>query len=303
MKMTDRLFCTGLFLLLILLPLQSLSAITVEHRQGSVTLPAVPQRVVVFDLSVLDTLEALGVEVIGVPKAHLPQRMAHYRDARYADVGSLFEPNLEVLAALKPDLIILGGRSAPAYRSLRRLAPTIDLTQDYDDFIGGLKSNVRTLARIFDQVEAAEQQLDSIDQQVMAIRSLTGDAGKALVIITNGGRLAAYGPGSRFGWIHDVLGMPPVVSGLRQHEHGDPISFEYLLQQNPDYLFVIDRDTAINTDPRAARATLDNQLVHQTRAWQQNRVVYLDPVNWYIVIAGLSATPAMLEEFRAALQP
>ncbi len=49
------------------------TTITVEHAQGSTSnVPVNPEKVFTFDLGVLDTLDALGVEPAGVPEATLP---------------------------------------------------------------------------------------------------------------------------------------------------------------------------------------------------------------------------------------
>ena len=84
--------------------------------------------------------------------------------------------------------------------------------------------------------------------------------------------------------------------------HGEPISFEFLLQYDPQWLFVIDRDAAIGTeDAQPAAAVLDNELTHQTNAWQDGQIVYLNPFNWYIVSgAGLTSANDMLDELNAA---
>lgn len=279
----------------------SLAEITVEHAQGSTTLPATPERVVTFDIASLDTLNTLGVDVIGLPKDFVPERLAQYRGDAYTNVGSLFEPDFETLAALQPDLIIVANRSSAAFDDLSKIAPTIDLTVWGAGYLDQLRDRVTTLGDIFGQQDSVTSALAALDADVSATRDLADDAGTALIILTSGGRISAYGPGSRFGWLHDELGVKPVIEDVEAATHGDPVSFEFLLETNPDYLFVIDRDSAINAGD-AARATLDNDLVRQMDAVQNDRVTYLDPVNWYIVMSGLTATDRMVEEVKATLE-
>lgn len=273
----------------------------VHHQQGELYFDAVPNKVVTFDLSALDSLDALGIEILGVPRSFIPEPLADYRDPRYTSIGSLFEPDFETLAALKPDLIIVGGRSAPAYQHLSRLAPTLDLSHDFTNFLQDFRANTRILGKIFDKEAEVEERLAIIDEQLEATRKLASEAGTALVIVTSGGRISAYGPGSRIGWIHDELEFEPAIRQLRQANHGDPVSFEFLLKVDPDWLLVLDRDLAIQAGQGSARALLDNELMQQTQAWQKDRIVYLDSITWYNLISGLQATPAMIEELRAAL--
>ena len=64
-------------------------------------------------------------------------------------------------------------------------------------------------------------------------------------------------------------------------KHGQAVSFEYLLKANPDWLLVLDRDAAIGKEGDAAKRLLDNKLVHATKAWRNQQVVYLNAANWY----------------------
>jgi iron complex transport system substrate-binding protein len=85
--------------------------VSVTDATGQVVdVPTSPARVVVFDMSLLDSLDTLGVPVAGLPKQNVPEFLAEYRDARYADVGTLFEANLEAVNAADPDLILVAGR-------------------------------------------------------------------------------------------------------------------------------------------------------------------------------------------------
>ena len=64
------------------------------------------------------------------PPPPLPPQLEQYADKRYLKVGSMFEPNYEVIHAAAPQVIFVAGRSAPKYDELSRLAPTVDLTVD-----------------------------------------------------------------------------------------------------------------------------------------------------------------------------
>ena len=66
-----------------------------------------------------------------------------------------------------------------------------------------------------------------------------------MVVLTSDKQISAYGSGSRFGLIHDVLGVEPVDKNIEVSLHGQSVSSEYISEKNPDYLFVIDRSAAI----------------------------------------------------------
>ena len=279
------------------------ATVPVKHARGETAVPANPTKTVVMDLAVLDTLHALGVEATGVPSvAKLPPQLAQYADQRYLKVGTMFEPNYEVIHAAAPQVIFVAGRSAPKYDELARLAPTVDLTVDAKDLVGSVTRNTETLAAIYGKQAQATEKLNALRASISALNAKASGAGSALIVLTTGGKMSAYGPGSRFGVIHDAFGVKPATTGLSVSNHGQAISFEFIAQTDPDWLFVIDRDAAIGREGVSAQRMLDNELVRQTKAWKQKRVVYLNGYNWYLMgSAGLTAMQQNVDEIAGAL--
>jgi iron complex transport system substrate-binding protein len=276
--------------------------VSVTDATGQVVdVPTSPARVVVFDMSLLDSLDTLGVPVAGLPKQNVPEFLAEYRDARYADVGTLFEANLEAVNAADPDLILVAGRSAELKDDLSPIAPTLDLTTDSTRLMADYERNARTLGTVFDKEAEVEKRLGELNTSITETKGLAADAGRGLVVLTSGTEATAYGPGSRFGIIHDVLGIAPAIPDVEAATHGEAISFELIAQTNPDRMFVVDRDAATG-NPANAQQVLNNELVTGTAAWRNGDVTYLDPTRWYIANAGLSTLPASVEEIRASLQ-
>jgi len=272
--------------------------ITVTHAQGETVLAGTPENIIVFDLAAIDVLDALGIEIDGVPDATFPDYLSQYADL--PKFGSLFDPDFEAIAAAAPDLIIVAGRSSTAYPQLSEIAPTIDVSNDWLDFRGSIENNTRTIAGIFGLEDEAEALIANLEAEVAETQALAADAGTGLVIMTSAGAVTAYGPGSRFGWIHETAGITPVIEDVEAATHGDAISFEFLLETNPDWFFVIDRDTGV-TGENLAEATLDNELVAQTTAWQNDQVVYVEPVRAYIVNGGIQAFTYMIDQIGDAL--
>ena len=69
-----------------------------EHAQGTTDVPVNPETVYTFDLGVLDSLDALGVEVDGVPEAVYPESLAQYGERSYTKIGSMKEPDFEAIS-------------------------------------------------------------------------------------------------------------------------------------------------------------------------------------------------------------
>ncbi|KAA0676507.1 siderophore ABC transporter substrate-binding protein [Roseomonas genomospecies 6] len=274
---------------------------TVRHAQGETRLPPKLDPVLVFDMAALDTLDALGVAVAGVPTGLKPPHLAKYDGPSYAKIGTFFEPDYEAVNAADPGLIIAGGRAAPKYAELSRIAPTVDMTTDQDDFLASSIANAETLGRIFGKTALVKQKADRLRASIAELKAAAATAGKGLLVLTTGGKMSAYGPGSRFGILHTEFGIQPAAPDLKVANHGQAISFEFILETNPDWLFVIDRDAAIGQDGKPARQFLDNDIVRRTTAWRKNQVVYLNGGNWYIVGGGLTALQRNVDDLLAAL--
>ena len=276
--------------------------VSVTHAQGETTVPFDPETVVVFDVGVLATLDALDVDAAGVPDAVFPESLARYGEDDVPKVGSLFEPDYEAVAALEPDLIIVGGRSAAVYPQLAEIAPTIDMTVDNADFLPSFEERTTALGEVFGAEDEVAERLDALDARIAEVAEAAPDAGDALFVMTNAAELAAYGPNTRFGLVYDELGLTPADPDLTAADHGDAISFEYLAETDPDVLLVLDRDAAIGQSGTAAEQVLDNELVHGTTAWRNDDVHYVDSTVWYIAPNGLPSVEQMVEEVAAAVE-
>ncbi|WP_226886538.1 siderophore ABC transporter substrate-binding protein [Nisaea nitritireducens] len=276
--------------------------VVVEHAKGTTTLPAIPEKVLVFNLSALDVLDAIGVEVTGVPGGPKPEHLAKYASGSYLNVGSLFEPDYEAVVAAEPDLVIVGGRSSRNYDDLSKIAPTIDLSAGWDNHIEDAKRNALTLGKVFGKEAEVRALVDKLESSTAELQALAGKAGTALAMITTGGKMSAHGPGSRFSVLYDVYGFKPAVEDLGTGLHGQPISFEFLLETDPDWLFVVDRDAAIGREAQSAAAMLDNEIIHKTKAWKAGHIVYVNAGNWYLAGTGLQALQMNVDEIAGALK-
>ena len=100
--------------------------------------------------------------------------------------------------------------------------------------------------------------------------------------------------------MHDVLGFTPADEKIEVSTHGQNISFEYILEKNPDVLFVIDRDAAIGNGA-SAQGAIENDLVKKTEAFKNNKIVYLNGEYWYLSGGGLLSMKEMIKEVEAGL--
>lgn len=283
---------------------EAAETVTVTHPQGETTVVKNPETIVVFDYSALDTLDQLGIPVAGVPQGTaIPPFLTQYTSDEYANVGTLFEPDFEQVNALQPDLIIIGGRSAAQYEALSEIAPTLDVSVDASNYVETFGAYINNLGLIFDKESEVEERLAALDARIAEVQALAESTGaQGLIIMTNGGEVAGYGPGSRFGMIHDMFGVAPTTDTMVAETHGDTISFEFILEQNPDVIYVIDRDSAIGQEAESAQQVMDNELVASTNAGSNDNIVYMDSAAWYLANAGLSSFETMINDVASGLE-
>lgn len=276
--------------------------VTVNHELGETDVPKNPENVVVFDYGIVDTLDKLDIEVAGVAKGNIPSYLEKYESDDYANIGSLKEPDFEKIAEIDPDVIIISGRQASVADQLEEIAPTIHLGVDTTNYMDSFKENMATVGEIFGKEAEIEEELASIEESIASVNDKAAENDEnALIILANDDKISAYGPSSRFGLIHDVLGVPAVDDSIDASTHGMNVSFEYVMEQDPDLLYVVDRTAAIGGES-SAEQMVENDIVKNTKAYENEDIFYLDPDYWYLSGGGLVSVSEMINEIDASLE-
>ncbi len=273
--------------------------IVVKHSLGEAVVNKNPEKVIVFDYATLDSLDAMGIEIIGLPKSNIPTFLEKFNDEKYEDVGTLFEPNFEKIFELQPDVIFVSGRQAEVYEELAKIAPTVYFEVDGADYMGSVTKNLKILGEIFGKEKFIEEELASINTSIEELNKRAAESGKnALIVMANDGNISAFGEGSRFGIIHGDFGFEPVDKEIKVGNHGNSITFEYILEKNPDYVFVIDR-AATTGGSVTAEKIFDNEIIKQTDAYKNGKIIYLSSQVWYVASGGLTGTKVMIEDINS----
>jgi len=275
--------------------------ITVSHPLGEVTVKKNPERIIVFDYATLDSLDEMGIEVLGLPKSNIPEYLNKFNDEKYEDVGTLFEPDFEKIYELNPDVIFISGRQLELYEELNEIAPTVFLQVDGAKYMESVTNNLKILGQLFDREEFVEEQLSGINSSINEIKEKVTEKGlNALVVMANDTSISAFGKGSRFGMVHEEFGFEPADPNLDVANHGNSITFEYILEKNPDYIFIIDRSATVGGNV-TAKELFSNELMKETEAYKNGRIVYLTSQVWYVSSGGLQGTNIMIEDIQQVL--
>lgn len=277
--------------------LEAESSMKIVHDLGETEVATNPKKVVVFDYSILDTMDVLGIEnVVGLPKASLPESLKKYEDEKYADLGGLKEPDLEAIKSQNPDLIIIGGRQADFYDQLSEIAPTISVSKDNKDYLGSAKENIDTVAKLFGIEEKANEEFAKVEKKIEELNKTVKEKGvEALTVMVNEGNLSVYGEESRFGILYQAFGFKSKDQNIEDSSHGQNVTFEYLAKQNPEVMFVLDRGVATGGS-ETAKAVLNNDIVKSTDAYKNDKIVYLDGPTWYVNDGGLNSLNTMIDD-------
>lgn len=303
------------------------------HAQGVVTLPDIPRKVVVLDLAALDTLDALGIPVVGVPalrEGMWPDYLKKYAGEEYAKVGSLFEPDLGAIRGLEPDLIIVGGRSRRALDDLSSIAPTMDLSTSTTGFIPSVVNNILTLGAIFEIEQQATATALQLLNDVRALHASAGEQSNGLLLFTVGEKVRPQVPATRFGIVYELVGIEPIVTPAdagpprerrtpvpddapaevkaaeearqKARDRADAERLAQILARQPQWLFVIDRNSAFRERDNAADVLAATDDVASSDAWKAGRVIHLSGGGWYLVGGGVQQLRQTIARIEAAFE-
>ncbi|KYG89676.1 siderophore ABC transporter substrate-binding protein [Metasolibacillus sp. FSL H7-0170] len=267
-----------------------------------VTFEEMPKNIIVFDYGFLDTLDALGVEgIVGIAanggKGNIPTHIKEkYVTDSVADVGSLKAIDFEKVAATNPDAIFISGRQSTFYEELKEITPNVVfIGSDNENYVNGVFETVDLAAKIFDKEEKAEELKANLQAKVDAVKEKAAGYENALVAMYNDKKISGFdnGPESRFAYVYNDFGFKPVTTDIKSSSHGSDFSYESILSVDPEVLLIVDRTAS---DVETIKADIENDIIKQTRAYKEGKIVYLDGVNWYFSSNGVTTESDKLDE-------
>ncbi|MBT2228045.1 ABC transporter substrate-binding protein [Nonomuraea sp. NEAU-A123] len=147
---------------------------TIKHAMGETTIPAQPKRVVALDQSFVDAVLTLQTPVVGYTTYRsIDTKLPDYLGSVAAEygkeatpVGTLEQPSLEKIMALKPDLIVSAKvRHEALYDKLSKIAPTV-----FSETTGAIwKDNVRLMGQALGKEQLADTTIKSYEERAAKI--------------------------------------------------------------------------------------------------------------------------------------
>ncbi len=284
----------------------TVSAVNGTNEYIDMEVPYDPQSVAVLSYASADILVSLGLEdrITGMIKDSVPEHLQYLADDEsIVDLGGMKEIDMEAMAALAPDVIFSSDRTAGNYDDYVVIAPTVASFVDYDNgltFFEAWQANVDTHATIFGMEEEVKAVSDAYSERIDAIAEVA-DGQTCLLTLFTGGNINALGNEGRIGIIATDMGFEN-LNADENVNHGDEFTYEALLEINPEWVFVIDKDAAVGDEATLAQDLMDNPVVEQSTAFQNDQIVYLDngPA-WYLCDGGIEAMDLMIASVEKAV--
>ena len=269
---------------------------TIVHDFGTTELKKAPKRIVILDNLYGEILDPLDITPVGATTGQADSQefstlfKKQYKDAKVVSVGWQGNPDLDKIAELKPDLILMTGEQEDLYDELSEIAPTVGYQINTDENWDYHETSLK-VAEIFDKRDEMKKDLDRLDarEAVFAenVKAKFGDQKLMYLRVTdNDVRYYAYG---HFGYLYDTY------------------HFNRAETFNPDDMFqVIDPDKLkdINPDLLIVQADsqelLDNKLKNtpvwtSLKAVQNNKVIYAD-YSTYMLGFGIVSQEAIMKQ-------
>ena len=283
----------------------TITSLNAEREPVELEVPYDPQRIAILDMPSLDILDRLGLgdRVVGSATTTLEYLQAYVPGDTIANLGTIKEADLEAVMACEPDVIFIGGRLSASYDALSEIAPVVFLSTDTEiGVVESVRNNATTIASMFGLEAQVDELMAGFDARIEALAAFA-EGKNAIVGLCTSGSFNILGSDGRCSIISVEIGFDNLGDGDVTATHGNESSFELVVELDPDYMFVLDRDAAIGTDgAQLAKEIVENELVMDTDVYKDGHIVYLaNPTVWYTAEGGITALDLMLQDLESEL--
>lgn len=269
---------------------------TIVHDFGTTELKKAPKRIVILDNLYGEILDPLDITPVGATTGQADSQefstlfKKQYKDAKVISVGWQGNPDLDKIAELKPDLILMTGEQEDLYEELSEIAPTVGYQINTDENWDYHETSLK-VAEIFDKRDDMKKDLDRLDarEAVFAenVKAKFGDQKLMYLRVTdNDIRYYAYG---HFGYLYDTYHFNRAET-FNPDDMFQAIDSDKLKDINPD-LLIVQADS---------QELLDNKLKNtpvwtSLKAVQNNKVIYAD-YSTYMLGFGIVSQEAIMKQ-------
>ena len=269
---------------------------TIVHDFGTTELKKAPKRIVILDNLYGEILDPLHITPVGATTGQADSQefstlfKKQYKDAKVVSVGWQGNPDLDKIAELKPDLILMTGEQEDLYEELSEIAPTVGYQINTDENWDYHETSLK-VAEIFDKRDEMKKDLDRVDarEAVFAenVKAKFGNQKLMYLRVTdNDIRYYAYG---HFGYLYDTYHFNRAET-FNPDDMFQVINPDKLKDINPD-LLIVQADSQELLDNKLKNNPIWNNL----KAVQNNKVIYAD-YSTYMLGFGIVSQEAIMKQ-------
>ena len=291
----------------------TIQCLNADKTLADLEVPYDPQRIAALDMAALDIIDSLGLgdRVVGSASVSIEYLKDYNPDdsnGAILNLGSVKTADMEQVALCEPDVIFIGGRLSSVYAELSEIAPVVYLAVDYEK--GVLQStadNATTIASMFGLEEQVAAKVADFQSRIDTLKPIV-EGKNVLLGMYNNNAMSVLGSESQLSLIADEMGavnLGDTVGEIDKPAHGDDASWETIINLNPEYMFVLDRSSAVSSadDVLGAQEVIENDLIKTLDVYKNGNIVYfIQHANvWYTSTGGIQALDTQLADLEAAL--
>ena len=269
---------------------------TIVHDFGTTELKKAPKRIVILDNLYGEILDPLDITPVGATTGQSDSQefstlfKKQYKDAKVVSVGWQGSPDLDKIAELKPDLILMTGEQEDLYEELSEIAPTVGYQINTDENWDYHETSLK-VAEIFDKRDEMKKDLDRVDarEAVFAenVKAKFGNQKLMYLRVTdNDIRYYAYG---HFGYLYDTYHFNRAET-FNPDDMFQVIDPDKLKDINPDLLIV-----QADSQELLENKLKNNPVWSSLKAVQNNKVIYAD-YSTYMLGFGIVSQEAIMKQ-------
>lgn len=270
----------------------------VKHAMGETELKGSPKKVVILTNEGNEALVTLGVKPVGTVKAFTGNPWYEHMKADLEGVtvvGDELQPNVEAIAALKPDLIIGNKlRHEKIYEQLKAIAPTVFA----ETLRGEWKANFKLYAEAVNKKAEGDKVVAAFDQRIEDFKKKAGDKLKQKVSVARfmPGKTRIYNTETFTGVIFKQIGIARPDSVLQaKNTFADEITKERLPELDSDILFYFTYDTGDGKGNKTEEEWTNDPLWKSLNVVKNGKTFKVNDIIWNTA-GGVKAANLMLDE-------
>jgi len=275
----------------------------IKHAMGDTPVTGTPQRVVVLTNQGTESLLELGIKPVAAVKSWIGEPwFDHIKDKMdgVKVIGDETQPNLELIASLKPD-IILGTkvRHEKIYPQLSAIAPTVFTENLGDSMIENFELNAKALNKEAEGKAA----LDSYNKAIEQTKAALGDKTNMRVSLARfqPGKVRVYYKNNFAGVVLEQLGFAR-PEAQNKDKFTDDLTTEQINVLDGDVFFYFTSDRKGETDAsKTADEWLNSPLGQNLNVVKKQRAFNVNEAVWN-TSGGIIAAKLLVEDIKVRFE-